>query len=280
MFTALVQNPERRNTFLLAFVAFLLVFFLWQSTEMATLLYPFRLLVTFVHETGHGLAAVATGGEFLQFVINPNGSGLATTRGGSLLAILPLGYLGAAIFGAVLVIAANRVKNIEWVTTPLAVFFIGCAVLFTREGRAGLLVGVGAALILWLLADRWKERATGLRLASGVAALLAMVAVRNNIGLIVGLVSGAVILWLGVYMPRSITIFALNVLAFIVGFNAVNDVWSLWNSRTASIGEVRNDAYAMAQVTNLPVELWIIIWTGLAIMIMGAAIYQAFFRAK
>jgi hypothetical protein len=75
-----------------------------------------------------------------------------------------------------------------------------------------------------------------------------------------------------------VTIFVLNILAFITGFNAINDVWSLMNNRTASLGTTRNDALAMAQFTNVPVEFWIVLWTGLAIIMMGIAIYLSFIR--
>ena len=38
------------------------------------LAYPFRLLVTLVHELSHGLAALATGGYFRNFVVFSNSS--------------------------------------------------------------------------------------------------------------------------------------------------------------------------------------------------------------
>lgn len=280
MLRRLQISPERRNSLILAFAAFVVVFVLWQWSEAAPLLFPFRLLVTFVHETGHGLAALATGGEFLGFVVQPNGAGLTSSRGGIGWIILPMGYLGAAIFGAVLLIATNRVRKLEWVTLALGAYFIGAAILFTQEGKLEMLLGVGAAFVLWALADRWTEHALKLRIAAGVAALFAIFAVRNNVALLVGLISGGVIAWLGVYAKRPVTLFVLNALAFIVGFNAVNDISSLWNNRTASLGEVRNDAYAMANVTHVPVEVWIILWTLLAVAIMGVGAYYAFIRAR
>jgi hypothetical protein len=273
-------SPEHRNSLVLAVAAFVVVFLLWQWSAASNVLYPFRLLVTFVHETGHGLAALVTGGRFIGFEVASNGSGLTSTSGGADWAIKPMGYLGAAIFGAVLLVAANRVRRLEWVTTILGVYFIGIAIIFTQTGKLELLLGIGAAFVLWALADRWKERATVLRIGAGVAALFAILAVFSNIALIVGLISGSLIALIGVYATRPVTLFVLNALAFIVGFNAVNDISSLWNNRTASLGTVRNDAYAMAQVSHLPVELWIILWTLLAIAIMGVGVYYAFIRAR
>ena len=65
--------------------------------------YPFRLLMTFVHEFGHGIAAILTGGHFESFVIHSDGSGLAYSAGGWRFIIIPAGYLGVAIFAAVLI---------------------------------------------------------------------------------------------------------------------------------------------------------------------------------
>lgn len=73
--------------------------------------YPFRLLTTLVHELGHGLAAIVTGGDFLRFVVFPDGSGLAYTAGGWRLIVIPAGYLGAAAFGALLIVAGRRPRG-------------------------------------------------------------------------------------------------------------------------------------------------------------------------
>src|SRR5512136_1152625 len=65
--------------------------------------YPFRLLLTIIHELGHGLAALLTGGHFIDFVVYSNGAGLAHTAGGWRLVVIPAGYLGVALFGALLI---------------------------------------------------------------------------------------------------------------------------------------------------------------------------------
>ena len=49
---------------------------------------------TLVHELSHGLAALLTGGRFVQFTITPDASGLATSAGGWRWLIIPAGYLG------------------------------------------------------------------------------------------------------------------------------------------------------------------------------------------
>src|SRR5262245_39918954 len=107
------QTQSRRQAMLLAFGAAVLVFFLWQFSDQSAILYPLRLMVTFVHESGHGLSAILTGGRFIHFVVYPNGSGVATTAGGSPLVVPQMGYLGAALFGSMLLYAANRVRPVK-----------------------------------------------------------------------------------------------------------------------------------------------------------------------
>ena len=97
----------------MAFGAFALVYIVWQFTNQDAILYPLRLLVTFVHETGHGLTAVITGGRFVRFVVYPDGSGVATTAGGSAFLVPQMGYLGAALFGALVLYAANHVQRVQ-----------------------------------------------------------------------------------------------------------------------------------------------------------------------
>jgi hypothetical protein len=43
--------------------------------------YPLQLMLTLVHELGHGLTAIITGGSFHNFRVAPDGSGVAFTSG-------------------------------------------------------------------------------------------------------------------------------------------------------------------------------------------------------
>jgi hypothetical protein len=274
----LSRITPRTRTLILAGGAFLLVYILWQWSSQTVLLYPLRLFVTFVHETGHGLTALITGGRFDHFEVLSNGAGVAYTAGGSPFLVLQMGYLGAALFGAILLYAANRVQRVNAVAAIVGLFFAGCAILFTGSGKVALLAGTVGAVGLWLLSGRLKRWQGVLRALAALAVFLTVVLLGSEIALAVGIIGGALLIALGIYASRAVTIFVLNILAFITGFNAINDVWSLMNNRTASLGTTRNDALAMAQFTNVPVEFWIVLWTGLAIIMMGIAIYLSFIR--
>lgn len=70
--------------------------------------YPLRLLVTFIHEGSHATAALITGGTPVQMLIQPDASGLTYTTGGFGPIISSAGYLGATLYGAVLIAAIRR----------------------------------------------------------------------------------------------------------------------------------------------------------------------------
>lgn len=139
---------RRRNLFIVA-VAVVIVFILWNVPQLDALLYPFRLFVTYVHEAGHGLMAILTGGQFLRFEILPGGSGQAITAGGSRALILPAGYLGAALFGAALFYAVNRFRYTHAISFGLGIALIIVSLAFGRFSITALLVGLafGAVLI-------------------------------------------------------------------------------------------------------------------------------------
>jgi hypothetical protein len=211
------QRSTRDQMLMLAIGAFVLVFILWQTSS--SVLYPFRLFVTFVHEAGHGLAALVTNGQFLRFEVFANGSGVATTAGGSRFLIPQMGYLGAALFGAALLYATNRVQHVNVVAAVVGLIFAGLAILFTGAGKIAVFIGVVGAIGLWALADRLPQRANTLRALSGVAIVATLLIVRSEVALLVGIIGGALLVALGVFAPRRVTIFVLNFLAFLTGFN-------------------------------------------------------------
>jgi hypothetical protein len=76
-----------------------------------SLIYPFKLFGTFVHEWCHALVAIATGGQVERLQINGDLSGETLTAGGWLLPIFSAGYTGAAIVGALLLLVPTRFAN-------------------------------------------------------------------------------------------------------------------------------------------------------------------------
>lgn len=144
----------RQRSLIIALIAFALAFIAWNLPQLDFVLYPLRLFVTFVHEAGHGLAALVTGGSIDRLVVYPNSSGVATTIGGSRALILPAGYLGAAIFGAVLFYLANTFFFSRTLSFVVGVMVAIIAFLYTEIASTAWIVGIGFALALVLIA--WK----------------------------------------------------------------------------------------------------------------------------
>ncbi len=127
------------------------------------LFYPFRLLFTTVHESGHVFATLLTGGEVKGFWVYfkaKNGTlGEAGRKGGEDWFVLPAGYLGVAIFTAILLLMSGLPY-----LAPYAVGFVGAALLLLigLHGRSvsTLLIGVMLAIIFigiaWLADLIWS----------------------------------------------------------------------------------------------------------------------------
>lgn len=226
----------RRTALLITVIALVIVYILWNTPQLSLITYPLRLFVTFIHEAGHSLAALLTGGRVLGFIVSPNGSGLATTAGGWRWIVIPAGYLGAAIFGSLLFYMINRYPK------------------FTRYYAVGLGLGMSVFTLLFARPDEQ----TGIPLA-----------------LLLGVGFGVAIMVMGLKLNRFINILVLNVLAVMTALNAVLDVWFLTQYIDATRGTVRNDAVAFSQevVPILPPVVVAFSWAIIAVIILGVAVW-------
>jgi len=116
---------------------------LWHLPWLGWLVYPFRLFGTFVHELSHGLAAVATGGDFQRFSVHPDLSGLAWSAGGIRVIVASAGYIGSAIFGGVLITLHARWLSARALLLGMGIVFGMLCLLFVRN-----LFGIASALVL------------------------------------------------------------------------------------------------------------------------------------
>jgi hypothetical protein len=148
------QKPEASHTpLILAGLAFVFSLLLRQLPILGWIVYPFQLLVTMVHELSHGLAALLTGGRFINFTIDTNTSGLATTADGWRLFVIPAGYVGTALIGGLLLVLIHRssdVRRRRWLAVGLGLFFALTTVLFARNLTA-IAVGSVSALAMMIL---------------------------------------------------------------------------------------------------------------------------------
>jgi hypothetical protein len=123
-------------------------------------LYPVTMLVTFLHEFGHAFFGIVSGGHVESLSVNPDGSGLTTTVGGSPALVMIGGYLGSAIFGNLLFYIGAR-GNARWSQLTLillAAFMVIAAVYwFDNMTSSAILLAFAAILGFIGLKTAWDK---------------------------------------------------------------------------------------------------------------------------
>lgn len=199
--------------------------------------YPFRLLLTLVHELGHGLAAILTGGEFLRFQIATDGSGLAYTAGGWRFVVIPAGYLGVALFGAVLIWLG---RNPRWSRIAMGV--------------------IGAGILL-----------LGLRYA--VPTIFSVQLLNGLLTTVASLIFGGLFLTAALRLPDNWLVFLLHMVAIQAGLTAFSDLFTVIGLSTNFLNAPANDARSMAELTFVPAIVWAVLWAVAAVALIGGAIW-------
>jgi len=118
------------------------------------ILYPITRFVTFLHEFGHALGAVVTGGSVEGIQINNEGSGFCITRGGSRAIILMGGYIGSAIFGNLLVFIGARFEKWSGYTIKLLAILMAFTGLFWFNSIYSTGMLLVFAICLWIISDK------------------------------------------------------------------------------------------------------------------------------
>jgi preprotein translocase subunit SecG len=153
-----VREPtshDRRElrTVALALLASLL---LWNLPFGGLLLYPFKLLATWLHELSHGVAMLVTGAGLDRVIIYRDTSGLAYAKSsvdavGSAV-IAAAGYMGTPLWGALLVVITRDARAARRAVLVLAGLLVVTALTVVapteQEGDFGrwAIVGIGAAI--------------------------------------------------------------------------------------------------------------------------------------
>ncbi len=124
--------------------------------------WPFQMLTTYVHELGHGLAALAQGGNFIRLEIFPSGGGVATTSGahsgwGRAL-VAAGGLLAPAFAGALFILAGQSRRSASVIFNGFAILMLLSCAMWIRSAFALTLVGGLGILFLYF----------GLRAGKGV----------------------------------------------------------------------------------------------------------------
>ncbi len=231
-------EARKRSRYLLI-AATLGVFFFSMLPFSQYVLYPLRLFVTFVHESGHAMAGTITGGIVQGINISPNGSGVTLIRA-SLPAqwiIDPAGYLWAALFGALL-LQAGRFRGVgmgKVVLTFMSIYVLAVTIIWCHNpfisGYFTPLAGVSISAILFLLAK---------------------------------------------FGSKGVTEFLAMFLAVQCSLNALNDLATLVVITNQHMGD--NDAVNMAHATGIPAIAWAIIWVAMALTMLFIS-FRSYWKA-
>jgi len=243
-----VSQEARPQARTLLFAAALSIV-LWFVPFAEILSYPFRIFVTFIHEGGHALAAMLTGNSVQSMSVAMNGSGETyTTMGGffSQMIVSSAGYLGAMVFGALLLVLIRR-------AIAARVVLYGSALLI-------LVLTTFFGVFRPMVAGSWGSL-TGVPFTFIAGTLLA-----------VGLVAVA-----RFASPRVAT-FVVSLLAVQCVLNALLDLKTVFFLSSPFAPAVPTDAVNMYRATGIPAIVWAVVWILAAIGILGVALrlYVAF----
>jgi len=144
------QQIDIKAVLILA-VLFIAVWVGWDTPFV----YPIKIFVVFLHELGHALAALLTGGQVVSIQIFPDEGGLTTTRGGWPLVILSAGYVGSLLLGGALLYLSSRRTRTHWLLIMLGALLALSTLLFLRNVFA-VLYGLLAAAALFFSAYRFS----------------------------------------------------------------------------------------------------------------------------
>lgn len=163
-----MSNLDRREQRTLA-IALLASLLLWNLPLGGFVLYPFKLLATWLHEMSHGLVMTLTGPGFEYILVYRDTSGLAyaSTKmvGWCVPFIAAAGYMGTPLWGAFLLRITPTAKRARIALAVLGTLMLVSSFTFVAVDDGGDAFGpwvvaiMGAALvaIAFLLPARWRR---------------------------------------------------------------------------------------------------------------------------
>jgi hypothetical protein len=142
-------------------IALLASLVLWNLPFGGFLLYPFKLLATWMHELSHGIVMLISGAGFDRMEIYRDGSGLAFARYGvgpfASAAIAAAGYMGTPVWGTAMLLGARGARSNRGVLVGLGVLLVGTALVVVSNGfgQTALAITGGAVIAVALAPPRF-----------------------------------------------------------------------------------------------------------------------------
>ena len=154
------KRPVEMRTLAIALLASLV---LWNLPFGGVLLYPFKLLATWLHELSHGLMMLLTGAGLDHVMIYEDTSGLAYARSSAgpvgATMIAAAGYMGTPLWGAAMLVSTSTARMARAALLVFAGLLLVTALLvvdnaFGQQSIAA--IGAAFALAALALPPRWR----------------------------------------------------------------------------------------------------------------------------
>jgi len=217
---------------------------LWFIPFAWILYYPFELFVTFIHEGGHALAAVLTGGSVEYMWVATDTQGLTVSRGSggaiSQMLVSSAGYLGAMAYGVLLLVLIRKAVAARIVLLVSGLYVFAITMIF------------GFIKPLWSF--------NGL---SGIPFTL-----------VAGIAISAALVLIARFASARVAAFFMSFLAVQCVLNALLDLKTVFFLSSPFVTTVPTDALNMANATGIPALFWSVLWIATSVLILGVAVRQ------
>jgi hypothetical protein len=242
------------------------------------LVYPVKLAGAFLHEAGHGVVAMATGGEVLDFRVGWQGTGRSRVVGGAGLPVALAGYLTTMIAGVLVVWVAGRPSRATSTLLAVGVLVLAATIGLPlgREPTVPLLgLGLGGSLVgLGRYYDRTGRSGAKVTFG-GVLAIIGALLYAGMFGsfatLFLGVAVGGTFIGLAALASQGFA----RILAILSGLG-----WCLaplYEVKPLLFGPLyggygHSDTAALAQQADVSMALGALIWIAIALTALLAAI--------
>ncbi|MFN0140526.1 MAG: M50 family metallopeptidase [Pyrinomonadaceae bacterium] len=235
-------RPDAKPQVKLLLIATFATIALWFIPFAEYLVYPIRLFVTFVHESGHAIMAFVTGGAVQSLTISADGSGVVYSAPSGLIGALitsSAGYLSTTLFGVLMLYLMRR-------------NFSAHKILLISGGFVAVVT-----IVFGIISPLFNFLSLNVPFSSVAFTL------------VVGLLLAAGMIALALYSSPKVANFAVAFLAVQCLLNALSDLKTVLFINAPLVGDnIANDAGNMAAATGIPAFLWVVVWIAISLLMI------------
>lgn len=132
---------------LICFIIVILYFIIESLPFGSISMFPITIFVTFLHEFGHALATLITGGSVNSITINSDGSGCTVSAGGIESIILMGGYVGSIILGNLMILLSD-IKRSKIVLYVISALMLITSIIWYDNIFSSLMLTIFAIILL------------------------------------------------------------------------------------------------------------------------------------